>query len=446
MDKFKKTIIALCIAIVVIIIVLILMLNATVREDENIETLDNDQETEQNIREIQKNDTDKVEMYDYFVLDNAINQYLKKLNKHDDAYYVKDETGNMVYEFNEQNFKTDIYSILDENYISENKITLDNLYKYIKTIEESYIMTITDVKTINKNDSIDSYKVKGIVQKNNYDKTRIGNGYYIINICSLDTTFSIRPISKEIYESSGSIKVVESINKKAANMYTEPEVTNQTTAIKHFNIMKNLILGSPTDAYEKMSKDYKESRFGNLQGFEKYAQEIKEKVKTLTLKQFMANRYDEYVEYICKDQYENLYVIDEKDANNYTIMLDTHTINSSEFVEKYDKGNNQVKVGMNIEKIKSAMNTKDYNYIYNKLDETFRKKNYGSLEQFKEYIQKNFFDSNNFTYSEYKEEGNTYIYNIKVSDMENENSSSKNLTIIMQLKENRDFVMSFSMK
>lgn len=36
---------------------------------------------------------------------------------------------------------------------------------------------------------------------------------------------------------------------------------------------------------------------------------------------------------------------------DYTVMLDTYTIDSDEFNNKYNNGSEQLKVGMNLEKI-----------------------------------------------------------------------------------------------
>ena len=130
----------------------------------------------------------------------------------------------------------------------------------------------------------------------------------------------------------------------------------------------------------------------------------------------------------------------------YNIILDTYTIDLPEFIEKYNKGNDQVKVGMNIEKINNALNDQDYNYIYEKLDDSFKNNNFNTYQKFVEYAKSNFFKANEIEYEQFSKEGNTFIYELKLKSSEDENASTKNMTIIMQLLEDTNFVMSFNIE
>ena len=101
---------------------------------------------------------------------------------------------------------------------------------------------------------------------------------------------------------------------------------------------------------------------------------------------------------------------------------------------------------MNIEKIISALNDKDYGYVYNKLDEKFKNNKFNNIDSFKEYMNNVVFDSNKAEYLNFSEEGNTYIYNIKIKSANEEVNESKSVTIIMKLLEGTDFVMSFNVE
>mgnify|MGYP000081844256 CR=1 FL=1 len=46
-----------------------------------------------------------------------------------------------------------------------------------------------------------------------------------------------------------------------------------------------------------------------------------------------------------------------------------------EFIEKYNSANEKTKVGLNIQKVFDAINNEDYEYVYNKLDNTFKQTN-----------------------------------------------------------------------
>ena len=47
-------------------------------------------------------------------------------------------------------------------------------------------------------------------------------------------------------------------------------------------------------------------------------------------------------------------------------------------------------------------------------------------------------------YSDFSEENETYLLDVKLTDITKNDSSKINISTVMQLKENLDFVMSFS--
>lgn len=149
--------------------------------------------------------------------------------------------------------------------------------------------------------------------------------------------------------------------------------------------------------------------------------------------------------YICKNQWNNYYIFNVKSALDYDVMLDIYTVNLKEFSDKYNNSRAEDKVAMNISKIEGAINNKDYKYVYDKLDETFKNNKFGNLENFEKYVSENFFEINKLKGESISNEGdNIYVYKINVTDTENQNSA-KSLTVIMKLLDNLDFTMSFNM-
>ena len=125
--------------------------------------------------------------------------------------------------------------------------------------------------------------------------------------------------------------------------------------------------------------------------------------------------------------------------------MDSYTVDLPEFVEKYNKETDANKVLMNLEKVKGALNTKDYAYVYNKLDETFRKNKFPTRQSFEEYINKNLYSINNFEYNSVVKNGNVYITTAGINDSTGKQNAFKSITFIAKLLEGTDFVMSFSM-
>lgn len=96
---------------------------------------------------------------------------------------------------------------------------------------------------------------------------------------------------------------------------------------------------------------------------------------------------------------------------------------------------------MNLEKVIEAINEQDYNYVYNKLNETFRKNNFSTLEKFEKYIKENFYEENEATYLNFNEISETYTYSVIIKDKKTSKTKTKNF--VMQLGAGTNFEMSF---
>ena len=134
----------------------------------------------------------------------------------------------------------------------------------------------------------------------------------------------------------------------------------------------------------------------------------------------------------CKNL-NNLSAINPEIINNpsiYAILAD-----------KYNKANETTKIGMNTDKIIKAINRKDYDYIYKKLDQDFANNNFGSLEGFENYMNQNFNAIYEATY--YNSSKENYVYVQPVTLKVKDSDEQKSLNIIMKLEEGTDFVMSF---
>ena len=95
-----------------------------------------------------------------------------------------------------------------------------------------------------------------------------------------------------------------------------------------------------------------------------------------------------------------------------------------------------------MQKIFDAIKDKDYKYVYNKLDETFRNNNFKTEEEFKIYAEQNFSDKE-FKYTDCKETNDIYVATVKIT---NNNGESDQREFIVKLEEGTDFIMSFNVK
>lgn len=199
-------------------------------------------------------------------------------------------------------------------------------------------------------------------------------------------------------------------------------------------------------AYECLDTEYKNKRFKDLNDFKEFAENRKKQLRKSYVYEYSKKDCDGYTQYIIKDQYDNYFIFKETNVLEYSILLDSYTVDIPQFTEKYDSTNEKGKCVLNIEKIKQALNSGDYRYVYNKLAESFKNNKYKTQQEFENYIKQAIYSNINIEYSDFSNEGSTYIYDIKITDANNAKNPIINMQIIMQLKEDRDFVMSFSIK
>lgn len=196
--------------------------------------------------------------------------------------------------------------------------------------------------------------------------------------------------------------------------------------------------------YELLDKDYKQIKFGSLENFKQYIEINKAEIIGINPQQYQVTDGENNTkQYVIIDQNGHYYIIREKGVLDYSILLDTYTIDLPEFTEKYNHSTEEQKVLFNIQKCFEAINQRDYKYVYNKLDETFRNNNFETLAEFETYVKKNFFSKNKLAVGKTEKQGNLYLYNITISDATEKETNTKKKNFVMQLKEGTDFVMSF---
>lgn len=196
--------------------------------------------------------------------------------------------------------------------------------------------------------------------------------------------------------------------------------------------------------YELLDKDYKQAKFGSLEKFKQYIEKNKSEIIGINPQQYQVTDGENNTkQYVIIDQNGHYYIVREKGVLDYTLILDTYTIDLPEFTAKYNNSTDEQKVLLNIQKCFEAINGQDYQYVYNKLDETFRNNNFKTLAEFEVYAKKNFFSKNKLAVGKAEKQGNLYLYDITISDSTGKDSVTKKKNFVMQLKEGTDFVMSF---
>jgi len=445
MKRIKTIMIILAIIIVLLIVALLLLLNS--KGKVNGQLLD-PQYPESEIvilsETIQKLSTKN----EYFILKNIISTYYNSINDmHEDysQYYTKEEAKQNI-----EYYQNAVYNMLDQNYIKEFGITKEKIYNDYKKIGESKLI-LNDIKYCDMSDSIKIYFVQGKnIEYQNSNKSEVR---LMIITDYINNTFSILPweyVQKygyDKYEIGDSISLnfeVEEIQKNKNNVFAYKNKTKEDMIVEYFDIYKFKMLYDVESAYENLDVEYRNKRFGNLEEFKNYIKSRFSQIYISQIDSYISNNYDEYTEYVAKDQYGNLYIFKETNVGEFTITLDTYTLEQEKFNVEYKKATNKDKVIMNIDKFFQMINAKDYKTSYKILNNNFKNLNFKTEDSFKDYMKSKLYNYNDVAYINYSDEiSGVFTYYIEISNRENKSDKKIKMNIVMQLLEGTDYTLSF---
>ena len=224
-------------------------------------------------------------------------------------------------------------------------------------------------------------------------------------------------------------------------------IDSATLASMYLNDFKTDMMYNIEDAYNKLESEYRQKKFPTLNSFQNYIEDNKEQIQSIAIDRYSIeteeNANSNY-SYIITDKNNKYYIFNVSAVMQYTVILDTYTIDLPQFIEQYNNATDAEKVLMNIQKVFAAINDGDYNYVYNKLDNTFKQNNFPTLENFEKYIKENLYKNNSISYTNYQTNANLHIYEINIKNADVEKSSVITKNFIMQLLDGTDFVMSFN--
>ena len=392
---------------------------------------------------------------EYATIERIVNTYNSAINQLDanlDAMMVKqqdkEEREKIKNQYHETGKKT-LENILEKKYVSKNNWENELL------IYSNNKFYIKEMKKTNFN-NVNVYMIAINYGEESDTKIMVFDDIY-------NNTFSILPseyLSNENINENNLVKVIEEldieeISKNDYNSVTKFDLTNEQICIKYYYDYLNLLRNDVDKLYSILDNEYREKRFESIETFKDYINNNKEKLEKAILSNYQVKNRDGYTEYMCVDEDGKYYIFNATAAMQYTLILDTYTVDLPEFTEKYNKASEQEKVALNINKVITALNAKDYKYIYSKLADSFKNNYFENEEALKEYLVNNLFENNDVEFEKFAKEGTLYTYRIKVTKIISEeeeeryygkNAPMKYINVVMQLNEGTDFVMSFSIE
>ena len=434
-NKYKNIFIAIIMIIISIIALILALLKIVDNTDDNISTIQGDkgQEIDYSSSEI-KTVTEKI---DYFTVNNLINNYLKLLNVNNSIYYIGNEYDKTI----QQNY---IYNLLSYKYMEENNITKDNILEKVTNFKTELIYVPLNLKVLEK-ENINKYIAYGIV--GNMNDEFVDELYIIVNLDKKNKTYSIEPINMK-YNNIEEIKFSNEdilIEKNSDNSYKDQKITNEYLINEYLSLYKKLALIKPEIAYSLLNEEYREARFGSLEKFKEYINDNRGEISKIRLEEYLVNNYNNYIEYVAKNQFGNYYIFNEYENNRIELKLDEYTILTDKFKTTYAKVSDENKVKMNIDKFFKMINNYDYSHVYACLSKGFRDNYFYKVEDLEKYLKNNLFTYNSIEYKSCTKKGsNLYVYDIEVVNMQN-NSERKSMSIIMKLNDDYNFEVAFNM-
>ncbi len=417
MKKVKKIIISLLVLLIILSIILIILIKQNNNIDENL--LPNNELA--NTKVYASNSVKENNIYTILAIDNVIQNVID---------YAKESN------------KQALYNITETNYIKRNNISTDNVITIYENIEKYYIQEMCAFET----STMSEYYTYGFILKENNDKPE--NYYFKVCKDSSNSTFSVSPLKIDEYNKAKEGKINktenESIKSNLYNKYNYNLYSGKDVAEKYINDFIFKMKYIPDVAFGTLDEEYRNKKFSNIDEFKSYIKNNSERFDDFIIRSYGREATENITNYEVEDINNYYYKIKASSGMDYTIILDDYTVESNEYVQKYNSSSDSTKIATCINKFFKLINSKEYKSAYTYLDDTFKQKNFDTVGKFETYAKQNFFNNNTVTISSAEKVGDIYSCKVQIKSGVSVAAMSKDITVIIKLKENTDFVMSFS--
>ena len=205
---------------------------------------------------------------------------------------------------------------------------------------------------------------------------------------------------------------------------------------------KSKMINNLEEAYKQLEEEYRQKRFGSLENFKSYIAKNEEKIYGIKLVKYEVKQGKDGNTYTCIDQYGNYYIFNEIAIMQYSVILDTFTVDIPEYVEKYNKAKAIEKVALCIDKFIKNINAENYTLAYSMLSQGFKNNYFKNQTNFENYIRQNFLGKDQIEFQELNNEAEVYVYRVTLTSKDNENKIEKNINV--KLGEGTQFEISFN--
>ena len=375
-------------------------------------------------------------------LNNKVTKVASRSN-----YMTNREIVNKFYN-NYKSKSKSICKMFSKEYMEYSNITEDNVYNIIPKIDNTVEVNITEMYEAQINYNVKQIIVYGYLKGEITNK--IENFKIMINVDYKENTFEVfledyldKNYPDLNMESQINIDEQKNIESNQENIFEYSVTNDEEYCVLMFNSFINNMLYYPKYVYDKIDEEYRKERFTDYNDYLNFIEESKVDFYFLELEQYQKVNENNKNKYILIDSRGNYYIFTENAAMDYNVIMDMYTIELDDVIQKYNEMDVPNKSIYNIEQIVSAINNKDYEYIYSKLDETFKSTNFPTFESLKKYILEQFYYTNKIDSKKYEYVGNVGIVGITISDLDGNKEEILNKKFFIQLGEGTNFTLSF---
>lgn len=365
----------------------------------------------------------------YFTVKSIVTTYIDSAAYHNSNIVLKQLSNDVIekYKLNEENViqKTNIKQI------QNSKIYLQHIIEeIIESEQENYIMAYLVKSKYRMNNAIEYINTQTLVIM---DKSR--------------KVYEIYPYQYIVDNKWANLHTGDKLDLKTINIsedaqeFSYVERTDRELANELFNDWNEKMFYDKSNAYNKLNSEFKNKKYNSLKFFQTYLNNLGYIPR---INEYRTYSTKDYTDYICTDQYNNYYIFRQQGGiMRYTVFLDNYTVELDTFKQNYEKADESTKVAIQIGKFKQMLNTKDYNAIYNKLNETFKKNNYPTIAKLENTLKQNAYGINTIELKDYNKNEDYYVCECSLINQKNTNEQ-KDMTLIIKLIDSNNFEMSFS--
>ena len=382
-----------------------------------------------------KNDTKEDEFVNYVEQDNTltVDESILIL-ENEDIYFSLEQIAKYYINYNLDRNKQALYGILDKNYVKDNSVTENNILDKIELIPNNKDIIFNAEKIYNKEittDIIVSF-IYGTLQETsiteNYNQKLESRDIFLTIITDYEnSSYSVYPTECEYISNSEEKEIAEiqkymskysvsqdPITKNNYNEFNIITIDEAQLANKYFLKTKNDLKNNIEKSYNSLDLEYRDMHFSTLNEYQEYINNRIDNILTAELSAYQKISNEDYNEYTCVDTNGNYYIFRETSVMNFTVMLDSYTIENKEFIELYKKATNGQKVATNINKFFEMINAKDYSSAYKVLDTEFKNNYFRTEKEFEDFIEQRLYKCNSIEFLKFDDSiASIFKYNIK---------------------------------